>query len=286
MNRRHGSAPDQARCAGPRASRADVASVAARVIERLGADGQLLLLTDYDGTLTPIVPTPDEAWLPREVHDDLEVLARSPRTHVGVVSGRDLIDLRERVAVPAAIYGGCHGLEIEGPGMSFCHPGALARQERVRAVARELSLRASAVTGMRVEQKRLGVAVHYRQVAPGQEQRVAAEVARVLQKEGRGLTSFHDTKVIEIQPQVNWTKGDCALWVLDRVRSESGRRIEILCIGDDWTDEDMFEAVAGQAITVGVANQVPESRATYRLPDVASVQRLLAMLAAWARSGR
>jgi trehalose-phosphatase len=270
----------------PLATHVDVTSLAVRVIDQLRGGGHLLLLTDYDGTLTPIVPTPDEAWLPRAVHDDLDVLARSPRTHVSVVSGRDLADLRERVAVPAAIYGGCHGLEIEGPGMRFCHPGALARQETVSAVARALSLRANAVTGMRVEQKRLGVAVHYRQVSPDQEQHVEAEVARVLQQEGRGLTSFHDTKVIEIQPSVSWTKGDCALWVLDRVRSASGRRIEVLCIGDDWTDEDMFDAVAGQAITVGVADHVPESRAAYRLPDVASVQRLLALLAAWARSSR
>jgi hypothetical protein len=40
------------------------------------------------------------------------------------VSGRDLQNLRTLVAVPDAIYGGCYGLEIEGPGMRFVHPFA------------------------------------------------------------------------------------------------------------------------------------------------------------------
>jgi trehalose 6-phosphate phosphatase len=82
---------------------AEISSIALPVIRRLSSGGHLLLLTDYDGTLTPIVPTPDRAWLPRSVHDDLEALARSARTHVSVVSGRDLADLRERVAVAEAI---------------------------------------------------------------------------------------------------------------------------------------------------------------------------------------
>jgi trehalose-phosphatase len=267
-------------------SHAEVASIAFRIIHQLTDARHLLLLTDYDGTLTPIVPTPDAAWLPRAVREDLEALARSPRAHVGIVSGRDLADLRERVAVPEAIYGGCHGLQIEGPGMSFRHPGALAKQETLRAIGLELSVRARAVPGMYVESKHLGVAVHYRQVAPDHVKRVEMEVARVLQQGGSGFASFHGAKVIEIQPRVNWTKGDCVRWIRDRVRGTAGDRIELLCLGDDWTDEHMFEALAGQAITVRVAKHVPGSRATHRLPDVASVQRLLALLTLWAKDAR
>jgi len=80
---------------------------------------------------------------------------------------------------------------------------------------------------------------------------------------------------------VNWTKGDCVRWIRDHVRDTAGDRIELLCLGDDWTDEHMFEALAGQAITVRVANHVPGSRATHRLREVASV--LLALLALWAK---
>ena len=100
----------------------------------LADGGHLLLLMDYDGTLTSIVPSPDEALLPGAVRDDLQALTRAPRIHVGIVSGRDLVDLRERVVVPEAVYAGCHGLEIEGPGMSFRHPVALAQQETLIAI--------------------------------------------------------------------------------------------------------------------------------------------------------
>ena len=64
--------------------------------------------------------------------------------------------------MPEAIYGGCHGLQIEGPGVSFCHPGVLAKQATLSAIGLELTMRARAVPGMYVESKRFGVAVHYR----------------------------------------------------------------------------------------------------------------------------
>jgi trehalose-phosphatase len=277
--------------AGPRDSGllmrdAEFAPLASRIIQSLTEGKHLLLLTDYDGTLTPIVPAPAEAWLPWEVREDLETLARSPRIHVGVVSGRDLADLRQRVAVPEAIYGGCHGLEIEGPGVSFCHPEALARQESLRAIGLELSRRSRLVPGMHVELKRFGVAVHYRLVAPEDVERVEMEIARALRQRGSRFARLHGAKVIEIQPRVNWTKGDCVRWIRDRVFDASGDRIELLCFGDDRTDEHMFEALAGQAITVRVGDRVPGSRAAHRLPDVASVQHLLAWLALRAKDCR
>jgi trehalose-phosphatase len=267
-------------------SDATPASLATLVGDRLGESGHLLLVTDYDGTLTPIVPTAGEAWLPGAVRDDLEALARSPRSHVAIVSGRDLADLRERVVVPEAIYGGCHGLQIEGPGMSFRHPEALGLQETLSALGLALSVRARAVPGMRVERKPFGVAVHYRQVAPAQVKRVEIEVARALRQGGSRFRSLRGHEVVEIQPKVSWTKGDCVQWIRDRVRSTSRGRVELLCIGDDRTDEEMFEALAGQAITVRVADHVVDSHATHRLPDVASVQRLIARLAGWAKEGR
>ena len=102
----------------------DVPSLVAWLADWLAGGGRLLLLSDYDGTLTPIVDQPDQAWLADATRDDLRALARSPNIHLAFVSGRDLADLRGRVGVADAIYAGCHGLEIEGPGLRFRHPEA------------------------------------------------------------------------------------------------------------------------------------------------------------------
>ncbi len=258
----------------------DVTRIAGWVAEWLGGGGGFLLLTDYDGTLTPIVPTPDEAHLSEAVRGDLQALARSPRVHLGLVSGRDLTDLRVQVGVPEAIYAGCYGLEIEGPGIHFRHPDAEAQQETLRAIGQQLSRRAPTVPGMHVEPKRFGLAVHYRHVSPDQIRRVEMEMARAIQQDGSRLKIFHVAKVIEIQPQVGWNKGDSVLWIRDAVRRASGKRLMVLYMGDDWTDEHAFEALIGQAITIKVGSEAPASRAAFRLPDVAGVQQLLAALAA------
>jgi len=248
----------------------------------LADGGHVLLLTDYDGTLTSIVPSPDEAWLPGAVRDDLQVLARTPRMRVGIVSGRDLVDLRERVVVPEAVYAGCHGLEIEGPGMSFRHPVALAQQETLIAIGLELTLLAPTVPGLHVELKRFGVAVHYRHVAVDQVPRVEREVANANQQRGSRFKISHGTKVIEVQPRVGWTKGDCVRWIRDAVRHASPPPLTVY-MGDDWSDEHVFEALVGQAVTIRVGSAVPASRAACHLPDVADAQHLLRALAAGVR---
>ena len=260
-------------------------TLAAEVIRRLAGGSRLLLATDYDGTLSPIVATPDQAWLSPGVRRDLTTLGRAPGVHVSVVSGRDVADLQQRVGVPELIYGGCHGFEIEGPGLSFQHPAALAGEKTLRAIGDDLAARSLAIPGMYVERKRFGVAVHYRLVAPEHLRAVRREVARVLGRQASACACLRGAKVIEIQPDVKWTKGDCVRWIRDRVGGASGHRLEVLCLGDDTTDEHMFEAVRGEAITVRVARTRGASGAIRRLPDVASVHRLLAGLASWARGG-
>jgi trehalose 6-phosphate phosphatase len=251
----------------------------------LATDARLLLLADYDGTLTPIVESPDDARLAGPVHTSLEALARSPRIDVAVISGRDLADLRECVGVSGLIYAGCHGLEIEGPGISFRHPDAEAQQDNLGSIGRHLAERAPTVPGMRVEPKRFGVAVHYRHVAHDQIRRVETELARAIQQGGSRLKIFHGSRVIEVQPQVSWNKGDCVLWIRDTVQGASAAPLMALYMGDDWTDENAFEALAGQGMTIRVGAGAPASRADYHLEDVGEAQQLVAALAARCAGG-
>ena len=60
---------------------------------RLFRNGRILLLFDYDGTLTPIAARPEDALLPEEARERLAALAAHPRCIAGIVSGRSLDDL-------------------------------------------------------------------------------------------------------------------------------------------------------------------------------------------------
>jgi trehalose 6-phosphate phosphatase len=247
--------------------------------------GSLLFMTDYDGTLTPHVPEPAEAQLDGGVRDDLRALVRAPNVRVAVVSGRDLGDVAERVAVPGVVYAGCHGFVIDGPGIAFSHPEALAQQPILRALGEALARRASSIDGMRVETKRLGLTVHYRQVSEEGRREFETELAQAInESQGGRLKLFHGTKAVEILPQVAWSKGHCTLRIRDWALTSLPQPLLIVYLGDDWTDELAFESLVGQAITVRVGPPETPSRATYRLDSVEDVHGLIGRLASAADS--
>ena len=57
----------------------DLARILGWVGDWVAGDGRLLLMTDYDGTLTPIVDDPADAILADETREQLLRIARSAR---------------------------------------------------------------------------------------------------------------------------------------------------------------------------------------------------------------
>ena len=107
------------------------------VSKQIKESSKVLLLSDYDGTLTPIVDRPDLAVLASETRDVLLSLSRQEKYLLGIVSGRGLADVSAKVDVPGLIFAGNHGLEMRGPGLEFVHPEA----ERLRETLGSLYLR-------------------------------------------------------------------------------------------------------------------------------------------------
>ena len=61
---------------------------------------RLAVFLDYDGTLTPIVGHPEDAWLSESMRQTLQSLAA--RVPVAILSGRDLDDVRGRYSLMAS----------------------------------------------------------------------------------------------------------------------------------------------------------------------------------------
>jgi trehalose-phosphatase len=261
----------------------DLASTFAELTDSLGAGGSVLLLTDYDGSLTPIVGHPGDASLARDVRADLRSLARSPRVRVGVISGRAVDDVRERVGLPGIIYAGCHGLEVTSRRLRFRHPAAVAQQRVLDALLPMLAHRTRAIEGILIEPKGLSVGVHYRKVAAEQVPLVEQEVVQVVTDvstrfPAARLGVFRGNQVLEIVPRVGWGKGECALWIWRRIAIELPRPVTMLYLGDDITAELAFRTLAGKAITVCVGRREAGTGARYRLPDVSHAVRLISAL--------
>src|SRR4030043_1889532 len=122
-----------------------------KVAHRLKSADPVLLLSDYDGTLTPIVDEPESAILFRETRKLLRRLAKNRRYTVGIVSGRALPDLKSKIGIDGIIYAGNHGLEIEGFGSSFLEPLAEERGPFLSMLNQALSATLRGIKGVFVE---------------------------------------------------------------------------------------------------------------------------------------
>lgn len=249
------------------------------VAPRLRAARRVLLFSDYDGTLTPIVERPEQADLSLGARRLLQALAGQRRFTVGVISGRALSDLRLRVGIRGIIYAGNHGLEIEGPGLSFVNPLAEEVRPLFRLLHRVLSRALDRIPGVQVEDKGLTLSVHYRQVEDGEADEVKGIFERVVTT-ARSLGKLRTTsgkKVYEVRPAVAWDKGKAISLLLDRYGKSKGG-IPVF-LGDDLTDEDGFkviEKVGGISIFVGEENR--ESVAPYFLRTPGEVEDFLGRL--------
>ena len=202
---------------------------------------------DFDGTLSAIVSDPDAAHL---VDGAAQTLARlAERCPVAVLSGRDLADIRDRVAVPGLWYAGSHGFESVAPDGSYRQNAQAAAAVPVLArAATVLREELADIDGSRVEHKRFAVAVHYRGVAAEHIGEVVAIAHRVGQREKLRVTSGR--KIVELRPDVDWNKGTTLVWICDQITQAAGKTVLPMFIGDDLTDEDAFDAVKADGIGI------------------------------------
>ncbi len=241
----------------------------------LSAHSRLLVLLDYDGTLTPIAPRPEDAVLANDVRELLEKLAEKPTITLGIVSGRSLAAIRKIVGVEGVYYAGNHGLEAVGQGFSYVNPKATSCKKEVPTVRAALEEALKGIEGVVVEDKGLGVVVHYRMVAQ-------TDVARVKERfqkatgpfvEGSPFRIAENKKTLECVPDADADKGSVVRAIAADVAERTGETPGLFYAGDDATDEDAFRAIGDGGVTVAVGKG--ESAARYRVDDTAGVHRLL-----------
>ena len=242
-------------------------------------DRQPAVFFDFDGTLSDIVDDPDTAYLTDCAAEALQSLtAQCP---VAVLSGRDLADVSQRIGLPGIWYAGSHGFESVGPdGEHHENDAAASAIPVLEDAAAKLREQLSAVTGVAVEHKRFGVAVHYRNA----QREEVADVLAVVRGAGQGtrLRVTTGREVIELRPDIDWDKGKTLRWVLDQISDDQSATLLPIYLGDDITDEDAFDAVLGDGIGIVVRHSDDGDRATaarYALDSPAQVCEFTGRLA-------
>jgi len=228
-------------------------------LDAAAATDRLLVASDFDGTLAPIVNNPADARALPRAAEALAALAELPRTSVVLVSGRALATLRELSAMPSTVHlVGSHGAEFDSGG--FANPIDTELLERITA---ELTAIASGRPGVTVEPKPASVALHVRN-ASADDGAAALDAARAA-SESWDAELTAGKAVLEFAV-VTTDKGEA----IDALREQTSATA-VVFFGDDVTDEKAFRRMRDSDVGVKVGHG--DTLAAYRVDapdDVAS----------------
>jgi trehalose-phosphatase len=245
----------------------DAPSLDDRIAQQARAP-QLLVACDYDGTIAPLVDDPMQAHPRRETVVALRALADLPQTNVAVISGRSLRDLATLSRLPPEIHlVGSHGSEYDigfGRGLDV---QVAALRTQIEEMLAHIS---DDCPGSLIEPKPAAVAFHHR----GASDADSAKAIAAIESGPAALDGVHVRKgnnVVELSV-ITTDKGSA----LEAIRNQVGASA-VVFIGDDVTDEDAFQTLAGPDVGVKVGSG--DTVAEFHVDDTVAVSEVLAQLA-------
>jgi trehalose 6-phosphate phosphatase len=241
------------------------------------------LITDVDGTISEIAPTPRQARVSPLCRRYLSLLCRHLAL-VAVVSGRSVAEVRDMLGIEGIVYIGNHGLERWTKNQAGFPDSARDYLGVIRSALEELSSRLL-IEGVTIEDKGLSLTIHYR-LSP-QPEIAEQEILSVLaaSERARDLRVVRGRLALNLLPPLEANKGTA---VLDLIQGYSLQGC--LYLGDDLTDIDAFRAVhstsissAFRGLAIGVTSvEMPEGlvqEADLTLNGISDVERFLRWLA-------
>lgn len=230
------------------------------------------IFLDIDGTLIDLAATPLSIVVPPTLPDDLSALSRHLGGAMALVTGRNIMLADELFAPHLFPIAGLHGAErrdASGAVDSLTVPSAFEQLKR------DIAEEAGTWSGVVVEDKGAALGVHYRLAAERK-----ADVEALMSRFAPTMPDWslqHGKMVVELRP-ARASKGKA----LEAFLQETPFKGRIpLAIGDDLTDEAMFETVnslGGQSIRIGSAGTQTRARAFISSP--AALRALIARVAA------
>jgi len=242
------------------------------IVEAFRTAKHRLLLLDYDGALTPLVPRAEDAVPSKELKQLLRKLAGLPHTQVVIISGRPQSDLTKWLGALPIGLAAEHGAFYRMNNTDTWHRVSGVTQSWKEKVLPLLEKYAAKTKGALVEQKDTALVWHYHMANTVKARKnllvLRGRLAPLVER--YHLRAHMGKKILEVR-STGIDKGVAAQrWLTHEPDF-------ILATGDDYTDEDTFRAVPQHAFTV----KVGQGRTTARLRamDVDTVLRLLEALA-------
>lgn len=200
-------------------------------------DDKLVLLLDYDGTLSPLAAHPSLTIMEPESEASLKHLATYPNVYMAIISGRAVDSAKEKVRLENITYAGNHGLEIAFANKSrYYHEVDEATKINFKKMVAELETSVSCIlyilhfnadethfknfadtmliccfslqlasNGAWVENKKQSLTFHYRDVPEMEQESYKNRAKSIIEAYGYLANTAH--AAVEAKPPVVWNKG-------------------------------------------------------------------------------
>jgi len=227
-----------------------------------------LLFLDYDGTLAGFKNNPQDAKPDAELITLLDQLNEKQNTDFVIVSGRDRETFEQWFNHKSYSLITDHGVWLKDKNEDWKMLERL-KTDWMDNILPILESFVDRTPGTFIEKKKYSLAWHYRKADPELAMKRAMELNTVL----TSMTSNNDLKVL---------KGNKVMEIksssVNKGRATSrwltkGPYDFIFAIGDDWTDEYMFDELPNKAYTVKVGSK--KTKARYYVKDTENVRELL-----------
>ena len=225
-----------------------------------------LVATDFDGTIAAIRTDPASVEIDATALELLREVEDDPDFTIAVMSGRSLDDLTMRTSAIRCWRAGSHGLEIANPSLT------ILREPLKILPAFDSRLESELLTaGLRIERKRFGVALHWREVVVDAEAPAIRSFADWAT--GNGLKLTHGRKVLEAS-----IAGEGKREALQFIKTQT-RVDRLIYAGDDLTDFEALEYVAESGgVAILAVNPEREERPAGVFRPVSSISELVAVI--------
>jgi len=238
------------------------------ILEDYQKASKRLLFLDYDGTLAGFHNDPQKASPDDELYKLLDALHNQKGTDLFLISGRDkdtftkwFLHKKYNMIVE-------HGVWISKDGEEFKMLENVKNDwmEKIRPVLESFVDR---TPGSFIEEKNYSLAWHYRKTDPDFGNLRATELSEVLTSliGTDDLSVLNGNKVMEVKSS-NVNKGRAATRMLGEDDYDF-----VFAIGDDWTDEFMFQELPESTVTVKVGRQ--KTAAKFFVENTQKVRELL-----------
>ena len=232
-----------------------------------------LFLFDYDGILTPFAKHPESAILNKKTANILRKIASDISNTVVIISGRDRVFIDNQFSDINVILLAEHGFFIKYPGGEWRSNVDLeldlSWKEEIFPILNDYAERCS---GSMVEEKTASIAWHFRnaeeETASLRVNELRDDLTEILHHDPR-LLLLEGDKVLEVK-SVLYDKGTAAAGFIG-----GGKYDFILAIGDDNTDEDLFQVIPQKGITIKVGDKPTIAR--YNLRKQPEIYRVLSL---------